>query len=396
MPPPAPPQNKQTYTAADVANGPDAARTDTQHAQSNYKLGTESKGDIVPQYSIDPNAYQNPVGDQAGNWQAAMANMLAATTGKAQQVGNTQLQGPQTYGGATVGPTATYGGATIGAGQYNDSYGQQQALANRLGAQAAGQGPSLAQVTAQQQAGQNLQSQMAMLGSARGGNPALAQQQALAAGASAQQQAAQQAVMGRTQEALGAQQQQAGILGAMNQEASGFAGQQAGLQQQAGLASMGAINSQNAAQAQLWQQAGMGNQAATNQFGLAQGQMNQAAALANLQSALQQGQINGTQYNNYLQMLSQQNAQQFAAQQANQSLNVNQQESIGATNAGVSSAQAQQGGQIAGAAMAGLGALAALSDRRAKRRVSLAGDEVDALLNQVGRRLGLADLAALT
>ncbi len=348
----------------------------------------------IPDFVIDPTAYQNPVGDQSGNWQDAMSKMLASTTGKASTVGNTQLQGPQTYGGANIGPTATYGGANINAGQYNDTFGQQQGLANRLGAQAAGQGPSLAQVTAQQQAGQNLQSQMAMLGSARGGNPALAQQQALAAGANAQQQAAQQAVMGRTQEALGAQAQQAGLLGAMNQEASGFAQNQAGLQQQAGLASMGAINSQNAAQAQLWQQAGMGNQAATNQFGLQQGQMNQAAALANLQAALSQGQINGTQYNNYLQLLSQQNAQQQAGAEAGQGQQVTQQLGIGNINAGISAAGTQAAMQGAGAGMAALGALATLSDRRAKRRVSLAGDELDALFDEVLHH-SLTDLAAL-
>lgn len=313
----------------------------------------------IPDFTIDQSAFQNPVGDQSGNWQKAMAGMLGATTGKPTQVGNTQLQGPQTYGGANIGPTATYGGANVNAAQYNDSYGQEQGLASRLGAQAQGLGPSVAQVTAQQQGQANLANSMAMLGSQRGSsNPALAQQQAMQAGANAQQQAAQQAVLGRTQEALGAQQQQAGLLGAMNQQASGFAQNQAGLQQQAGLASMGAMNSQNAAQAQLYQQAGMGNQAAQNQFGLQQGQMDQQSALANLQAAMNQGAINSTQYNNYLQMLAAQNAQQQAGAEAGQQLAEGQQLGIGNINAGLSAAGTQAAMQGAGAAAQGIGTLA--------------------------------------
>src|ERR1700749_1636401 len=187
--PPAPVQNpannnKYTYDPSTWATqNISGAAGDAQHAEANYTLGTVSKGNMVPAYSIDSAAYQNPVGDQSANWQNAMTNMLGATTGQAPQVGNTQLQAAQQYGGATLGPTSTYGGATINADQYNSSYGQEQGLANQLGMQAQGLGPSVAQVTAQQQAGQNLQNQMAMLGSQRGSsNPALAQQAALQAG----------------------------------------------------------------------------------------------------------------------------------------------------------------------------------------------------------------------
>ena len=242
-------------------------------------LGTGMYSTDTP--TVDPSAFQNPVGNQAGNWNAGMQNMLGATTGQAPQAGNVQLGPAQSYGGAQIGPTTTYGGAQLNGGQYNQTFGQEQALANQLNMQSQGQGPSVAQTVAQQQAGQNLQNQMAMLGSQRGStNPALAQLAAQQAGANAQQQAAQQAVLGRTQEELSAQQSQGQLLGAMNGQATGFAGQNAQLAQQAGLTNMGAINSQNLAQAGLLQQAGLSNQSAANQFALQQGQMGQQTSLA--------------------------------------------------------------------------------------------------------------------
>lgn len=323
-------------------------------------------------YSIDYSQFQNPTGNQAGNWQQGMQGMLGATTGAAPQAGTAQ-----TYGGANLGQTATYGGAQLNGGQYNASYSQEQHLANQLAAQAQGNGPSLAQVTAQQQAGQNLSNQMAMLGSQRGSsNPALAQQQALQAGSNAQQQAAQQAVMGRTQEELGAQQAQAGLLGNMNQQASGFSQAQAGLQQQAALQSMGALNAQNQAQAGLYQQAGLANQAAQNQ-----------TMLANLQAALAQGQINAQQYNAYMQQLQSQNAQQYQGQMAGQQLGINQQLGIGQIAGGGTGNAGQTTGALFQLAGSMASAAAAASDKRVKKDIQDGNQELDSALSNIYNKL---------
>lgn len=310
---------------------------------------------------INYNNFNNPVGDQSQNWQAGMQNYLGATTGKAPQAGYQQLGSAATYGGANIGQTATYGGAQLNGQQYGQVLGQQQGLANQLQQQAQGLGPSVAQVQAQQSANQNLQSQMAMLGSQRGSsNPALAQQQALNAGANAQQQAAGQAVLGRTQEALGAQSNLANLYGTMGGQTQNFAATQAGLQQQAGLASMGAINQQNQAQAQLYQQAGLSNQGAQNQFNLQQGSMNQGVNLANLQAGMQQNQLNAQQYNQYMNLLQQQNLSQYQGQMAGEQLGVQQNlgyNQIAASAYGQAAANQQQvlGGAIQlGSNVAGL------------------------------------------
>jgi hypothetical protein len=271
--------------------------------------------------TINPNAYQNPVGNQAGNWNQGMQNMLGATTGAAPQMGQTNIGGP-----AQIGQTATYGGAGIQANQFNQSYGQEGHLANQLGAMAAGYGPSLAQAQAQQGAQSALNNQMAAAASQRGSsNPALAAYQAQQMGAQAQGAAAQQAVQGRISEQMGAMGQQGSVLGNMNGQASSFATNQAQLQQQAQLASMGAINSQNLSQAQMMQQNAQ-----------AQGQLYQGANQANMGAQLSQNSLNAQQYNNYMSMLQSQNMAQYQGQmeqQAQQSQNYLQALGISSGNA---------------------------------------------------------------
>jgi len=238
---------------------------------------------------VNPNAYKNPVGNQAGNWQAGMNNMLGATTGAAPQAGYVD-----------AGKTSTYGGAKMAQGQYNQTYNQEQQLANQLGAMAHGYGPSMAQVQAQQSQQQGLANQMAMLGGQRGaGNPAMAAYQAQQMGAQGMQQAAQQAVQGRTQEQMSAMQAQGQLLGGMNSQAQQFAGNQAQLTQQAMLASMGALNQGNQFQAGLYQQANQGNQ----------------------QAQMAQNSLNAQQYNNYMSMLQQQNMAQYQANMAMEAQN---------------------------------------------------------------------------
>jgi hypothetical protein len=366
----------------------------------------------VPTYNINQQSFMNPVGDQSQNWNTGMSNMLGATTGTAPQGQAATLGKAQTYGGAQMGPTISSQGSTVGptattnaasvqaaqmnAGQYNQTFGQEQGLAGQLALQAQGMGPSVAQVTAQQQAGQNLQNQMAMLGSQRGSsNPAQAQMAAASAGAAAQQQAAQQAVLGRTQEELGAQQSYGSLLSGMNQQAQNFAGTQANLSQQANLANAGfgqqtnlanqsAINAQNLAQAQLsqqnsqynagqgnamdqaqaglYQQAGLQNQSQLNQFTMQNAANQQQMALGNLSAQQAQNQLNAQQYNEYLNNLSQANNNQYQGQMAGQQLGVQQQLGAAGIQSGAyqNAAKAAQGvgGGIMGAMGMGMAAMA--------------------------------------
>lgn len=349
----------------------------------------DQEGGLTKKFEIDPNAFQNPVGDQSSNWNTAMGSFLKDTTGVAPQATYGQLGATALSQGQNMGPTATYGGARLNADQYNSTFGQEQQLANQLGMQAQGQGPSVAQVTAQQQYQQNLASQMAMLGSQRGSsNPALAQQAALQAGANAQQQAAQQAVLGRTQEALGAQANQGNLLGSMNQQAQGFTTADAGLQQQAALQSMGAINSQNAAQAQLGQQNQQFNSGNINSQNLEQAKLNSQTQMANLQAALQQGQINASQYDQYMGILQQNISAQMNANAAAQQLATNYDLGNRNLDAGLAAQTNAQNMQIASTAAQTLGTVAALaasatSDKRVKKNIQLASKEMNSFLNSL-------------
>ncbi len=353
----------------------------------------------APQYAVNRQAFQNPVGDQSQNWNSGMNNMLGATTGSAPQAKDVNLQGPAQIGatslsgGAQIGPTATYGGSQLNGGQYNSTFGQEQGLANQLGAQAQGNGPSLAEVQAQKQAQSNMQQQAALLGSQRGSsNPALAQRAALDQGAAAQQQAAATAVAGRTQEELNAQQAQAGLLGAMNNQATNFAGTNAQLEQQAGLASMGAINTGNITQAQLGQQNNQFNAGTVNaqnlaqaqlnqQTALQQGQMNQQTNMGNLGAVQQQNQLNAQQYNEYLNNLQQMNLAQYQGQMGGEQLQVQNQNQNNTTNAQAYQNAAANRGGLVGGGIGALGAVAMFSDKRAKTKIRDAKGELSALLN---------------
>lgn len=205
--------------------------------------------------NINPNAFNNAVGAQAGQaLSGQIGNYLGATTA------------PVVAAQATGGPNAAYNSGIAG----------QQGLAAQYQQMAAGQGPSLAALQAQQSGQQNLANTESMLGSARGaGSPAAAQQAARNAQSSIGQQTAQNAVLGRTNEELGAMGAAGGLYGNI---ANAGLGQQ-GLQQ--------GISQFNAGQAN---QVGMGNQsnslaANTNYLG----------ALSGINNQQQQGQIAGQQ-----------------------------------------------------------------------------------------------------
>lgn len=149
-------QAAPAYNAASTSGGPSILGT-----------GTYTGAPI----QIDQNAFNNPVGTQAGQ-------QLSGELGS--YLGNTT-------GGVTA-PT-----------------GPEASLAAQYAQLAAGQGPSAATIAAQQAGAQNLAATESALGSARGaGNPAQAQQLARNAQAAGQQQVAQNVVQGKTQEELAA------------------------------------------------------------------------------------------------------------------------------------------------------------------------------------------------
>lgn len=161
-----------------------------------------------------------------------------------------------------------------------DQFRQQQlALASQLAGQASGTGPSITGMQGAQSQEAALAASRAQLASARGGaNPALARQ-AMQQNAQTQQQIAQQTQIARLQE----QMQAAGMLGNVAGQARGadigLAQNQAELQQQAA--------GQNAG---FQQQTGLANQAAQENFqGLQQKYMTMglSAEQANQQAALE-------------------------------------------------------------------------------------------------------------
>lgn len=226
----------------------------------------------------------------------AFNNPLA---GSAVPAGNAEIQN---YLGNTGAPVTAASSPAYGAG-----IAGQTALAGQYGQMAAGQGPSLATVAAQQQGASNLAASESMLGSARGaGNPAAAQLAARNAQATGAQQVAGNVVAGRTQEELGALNAQAGLYGNIASQ---------GLQQQGQQNQVAQGNQQNALNAN------------TNYLG----------ALTGVAGQQQQGQQAGQSLYANTALQQQQNAEQ--AYQASAAMNNKAfGQVLGAVSNGVSSA----------------------------------------------------------
>lgn len=218
-------------------------------------------------YDIQGQSFLNPVGDQSGNWNAGMSNML----------------------GQTAGNSPTTQGVQLNTNQFNNAYGQEQGLADRYNQMAEGKGPSLATITANQQSQQGLNNTLAALGSQSGStDPALAQRAVLNAGANAQSQAAANAVQGRTQEELGAMGAMGNIYNAQAGQAAGVANQNAQLTQNNQLANLNAALQNKQINAQQYNQY-MNLLQAQN---LAQFQSSQNEQKLGLQNSLGQSAIN--------------------------------------------------------------------------------------------------------
>jgi hypothetical protein len=145
-------------------------------------------------------------------------------------------------------------GAQVDPVQQAQAREAQMGLVRSLQAQAAGQGPSVAQQQLQQGTDRNMAGALGLVASQRGMNPGAAARLAGNQLAGINQQAAGQATTARLQEQLAAQQGLAGVSGQMRGQDLDMAGQNAQLSQQAGQFNAGQYN-QVLAQAQAAQQA---------------------------------------------------------------------------------------------------------------------------------------------
>jgi hypothetical protein len=200
---------------------------------------------VAPSYNIQQGAFNNP------NFTPGAYNQQAAS-----------------YLGNTTAPVQAQGVGGQNAAWQNAGVGGQLGLAQQYANMAAGKGPSLANVQAQQQGQTNLSGAESMLGSARGaGSPAAAQLAAQGALASGQQQVAQNAVQGRTAEELGAMGAQGGLYGNVAQLGQGNLQYNAGAGNQVGLA-----NQANTTQANTALLGSLGQQGIAQQQGQQAGQ----------------------------------------------------------------------------------------------------------------------------
>ena len=115
------PDGKGGYT---TASNPDAYATAGSVVQQN---GITNNNGKLPYFSLDQNAFQNPVGNQAPAWQNAMNNYISNTTGPnvysgAPSAQNTQLGQAATYNGAQIAAPVSANAAQLNGRQYNQSY----------------------------------------------------------------------------------------------------------------------------------------------------------------------------------------------------------------------------------------------------------------------------------
>lgn len=278
----------------------------------------------IGEYQVSPvysqtGAYNNPVGAQAGRQLSGELNTYLPNTTQ-------NVTAAQAAGGNTK--------------NYNTGTAGQLGLANKYNQMAAGNGPSAAAITAQQQGQANLAASESMLGSARGsGSPAAARIAARNAAATGQQQVARNAVAGRTQEELGAMNAAGSLYG--NVASQGLNEQQLGAQS----------NQFNAGQQN---QIAAGNQA--NTLAANTNYMNQ---LGTQNIAQQQGQIAEDEQSQQTQLaIQQQQAQSYQASQA---------------------ANAKLTGSVFSAMG---GAMSAMSDKRAKKKIkSVSKNDMDNFIN---------------
>lgn len=291
----------------------------------NFGLG-QYKGKEV---DINDSAFNDTSANKAR--QDAFAAQLAASQGR-ERPGVTAAQ----IGTAAQAQAAQAQGATIDPSQQAQFRAGQTSLAAALQAQAAGQGPSLAQSQLQSATDRNIAQSMALAASQRGVGAGQGLRSIQQNAAMANQQAARQSAEIRAQEQMAAQQQLAGVLQGARQQDIGLATDQAGLTQQANLTN-----------AQLQQQTSLANMDAQNQNMINQAQLVQQARMADQQGALQTMALNDAQARFYNQGMLDIDQQNQAAAMALEQLKVSQQAGLNQVNqVGYQNASEARGGFV--------------------------------------------------
>lgn len=224
------------------------------------------------------------------------------------------------------------GQTRIDTGNENQARGQQYSLAQTLAAQANGQGPSLAQMQLQKATDANIHQAMALGASQRGVGAAGVMRSVANNTAMAQQQAAADSAALRLQEQQASQNQLGQLLAGMRGQDQSIAGSQA--------------------------------------------QLNQQVALANQQAQLGMTGLNDAQNRYYAQAGTDLYSQQMAARQAREDEAIRYEGML----RGVAVEGQKTGTQVAGAGLAALGGLAALSDETKKTNIEDGGKELDKFL----------------
>ena len=268
---------------------------------------------------------QNGLGQQTGllNQQWNYGNQLVANNGIGNQANAMNQQ--QSLNAQLA--------AANGVGTQNQAIQGLQNAAGMYGNIAAGRGPNPAQAMLNQQTGQNVANQAALMAGQRGAgsNVGLLARQAAQQGAATQQQAVGQGAALQAQQQVNALQ---GLTGA-EQAIGGLGTTQAGMQQ-----------------AGIGQQAGLANQ----QIGQVQAQQQSMANQANVMAGQQ---IGATTANTQAQLANQQQMQN-ALQGINQA-NVSSQSSVNAANAGLAAQQMKGQQQVAGGLASSIGGFSNLS-----------------------------------
>lgn len=176
-----------------------------------------------------------PAAQSPGGIMGAIGNFLGTNPQSPNiQQGTNSTQLNNAYTGAQSGLTQGQQLADLTQGQGTQGAATQTGLTNTLNQEVAGQGPNPAQAALNQATGANVANQAALMAGQRGAssNPALLARQAAMQGASTQQQAVGQGATLQAQQRLAAQQQlqqlaatqvgqNAGAVGAVNQEQQG-------------------------------------------------------------------------------------------------------------------------------------------------------------------------------
>jgi hypothetical protein len=202
----------------------------------------------------------------------------------AAQAGRTTLNPTQLAAPTTLAQAALAQHANIDPTQQAQFRAGQTGLISGLNGAISGQDPSVAAIMLRQETERNISNQYALAQGANGTGSGLALRQAMMnAGDMNQQSIGQQALL-RAQEIATARGQLGGVLDQARGADVGLATNQAGLQQQAGLANQGALNTQSLTQGQMAQGVNLANAGFQNTASQTQAQLDAAQRAQNAQS----------------------------------------------------------------------------------------------------------------